>query len=289
MFRHWLVDHQQRSRDFKPEEALRPNDHSAKDKLYLSRSRLPQRFRKLIQEQQLEDQLIEAGWTILYPEKTSLEHQLELLSRARILAGQWGSAFHLLMACPEHQCEQVVMLTMDYGAEINFTNQFQLQKIEATFLPCLAPIGKKGGTLRDLRLNQSPIDISEQIIRSSGEIPKKTNNSEVDQQHSIELHPGTTFCSSGELNRISRQQGLCLAIAQASVYDEICQTIELTREIEQSLVGSISRRERSQRFHTTRPIPASTGMVHGGPDLLRHKAGAPESFSKKAFSGRCRN
>ena len=40
----------------------------------------------------------------------------------------------------------------------------------------------------------------------------------------IELHPGTPFCSAAmTLNRIARQQGLCLAIAQASIFDEICQ------------------------------------------------------------------
>ena len=35
-----------------------------------------------------------------------------------------------------------------------------------------------------------------------------------------------------ELNRLARQQGLCLAIAQASVYDEICRAIPLSQEQE---------------------------------------------------------
>ena len=48
----------------------------------------------------------------------------------------------------------------------------------------------------------------------------------------IELHPGTPFCTSEELNRIARQQGLCLAIAQAAIFDEICQHIKLPDEIE---------------------------------------------------------
>ena len=33
----------------------------------------------------------------------------------------------------------------------------------------------------------------------------------------IELHPGTPYCDVATLNRIARQQGLCLAIAQASI------------------------------------------------------------------------
>ena len=43
----------------------------------------------------------------------------------------------------------------------------------------------------------------------------------------IELHPGTSYCDVATLNRIARQQGLCLAIAQACIYDEICQAVPL--------------------------------------------------------------
>ena len=46
----------------------------------------------------------------------------------------------------------------------------------------------------------------------------------------IELHPGTPHCDVATLNRIARQQGLCLAIAQASIYDEICQAVSLPEE-----------------------------------------------------------
>jgi len=52
----------------------------------------------------------------------------------------------------------------------------------------------------------------------------------------IELHPGTPFCSAAELNRIARQQGLCLAIAQASIFDEICQAMPLPEATEAELV-----------------------------------------------------
>ena len=49
----------------------------------------------------------------------------------------------------------------------------------------------------------------------------------------IELHPGIPFCDASTLNRIARQQGLCLAIAQASVYDEICRAVTLPAAIEE--------------------------------------------------------
>ncbi len=56
----------------------------------------------------------------------------------------------------------------------------------------------------------------------------KQQPSEEDQW--IELKPGVPFISSQELNRIAKQQGLCLAIAQAAVYDEICQAIDLPKD-----------------------------------------------------------
>ena len=46
----------------------------------------------------------------------------------------------------------------------------------------------------------------------------------------IELHPGIPFCDVSTLNRVARQQGLCMAIAQAFVHDEICRAVELPAE-----------------------------------------------------------
>ena len=59
----------------------------------------------------------------------------------------------------------------------------------------------------------------------------------------IELHPGRPFCSAETLNRIARQQGLCLAIAQAAVFDEICGAVPLPQAIEKDLVDDYRRQE----------------------------------------------
>ena len=48
----------------------------------------------------------------------------------------------------------------------------------------------------------------------------------------IELKPGVPWAAPETLNRLARQQGLCLAIAQAAVYDEICQAITLSGDEE---------------------------------------------------------
>ena len=70
----------------------------------------------------------------------------------------------------------------------------------------------------------------------------------------IELQPGVPFCSPAELNRIARQQGLCLAIAQAAVFDEVCRAVHLDRHLENSLIRTyleqqgISDDEQLSRF-----------------------------------------
>lgn len=51
----------------------------------------------------------------------------------------------------------------------------------------------------------------------------------------IELHPGTPWATCSELNRLLRQQGLCLAVAEAAIFDQICQAITLPPEEEQRL------------------------------------------------------
>lgn len=59
----------------------------------------------------------------------------------------------------------------------------------------------------------------------------------------IELHPGTGFCSTDELNRIARQQGLSAVIAKASIFDDICRAITLPESVETTLVQTFLDQE----------------------------------------------
>lgn len=74
----------------------------------------------------------------------------------------------------------------------------------------------------------------------------------------IELMPGVPWASPDELNRLARQQGLCLAIAQASVYDEICLAIQLSRDEEIAAVRTylegkdVNDKTELQRFLDTK-------------------------------------
>ena len=56
------------------------------------------------------------------------------------------------------------------------------------------------------------------------------------QSTSIELKAGVPLLEPAELNRIARQQGLGLAIAQALIFDQICQAVRLEPGLEQQLV-----------------------------------------------------
>jgi hypothetical protein len=57
------------------------------------------------------------------------------------------------------------------------------------------------------------------------------------EEHPIEMPPGRPWLAVAELNRLMRQQGLCLAIAQAWVLDQVVRSIELPPAEEEELVA----------------------------------------------------
>ena len=65
-------------------------------RLWLSRSRVSSEARDLNSEP-TERRLADAGWTIAHPENLSVREQLDHLSRAELVAGEEGSAFHTLV------------------------------------------------------------------------------------------------------------------------------------------------------------------------------------------------
>jgi Glycosyltransferase 61 len=65
--------------------------------LYFSRSKLPNGFRKIGHEAELEEVLVSDGWKVAYPEKLSLPEQIRLVNSHQKFAGVIGSAMHLLM------------------------------------------------------------------------------------------------------------------------------------------------------------------------------------------------
>jgi hypothetical protein len=65
-------------------------------KIWLSRSRVGSEWRDL-NAVTIERRLEAAGWMIVYPEQLTIRGQLDILSRASVIAGEEGSAFHALI------------------------------------------------------------------------------------------------------------------------------------------------------------------------------------------------
>jgi hypothetical protein len=65
-------------------------------RLWLSRSRVGNQARDFSAEA-TEGRLTAAGWTVIHPESLSVREQLDHLSRAEVIAGEEGSAFHTLI------------------------------------------------------------------------------------------------------------------------------------------------------------------------------------------------
>ena len=59
----------------------------------------------------------------------------------------------------------------------------------------------------------------------------------------IELRPGTPFCDATHLNRLIRHQSLGVAVARASIYDEICQAVPISEDDSAVLVRMFLERE----------------------------------------------
>ena len=102
-------------------------------------------------------------------------------------------------------------------------------------------------------------------------------------EQQIELRPGVPFCTAAELNRIARQQGLCLAIAQAAVFDEVCQAVPLDPQLENALIHAyltnqgISNDEQLERFLEQRR------WDHGDLRYFATKGQRLERFKQQVF------
>lgn len=119
-----------------------PAHREARDKVYLSRSRLPADVRHVVDENLLEEELSKTGWRVVYPEQLSLPDQLAALSSARVVAGNVGSPFHLLMYFGDDFARKTVIgLGMRRPEQddviYNYVFQFRQQPVDFLHLCCL--------------------------------------------------------------------------------------------------------------------------------------------------------
>ena len=99
----------------------------------------------------------------------------------------------------------------------------------------------------------------------------------------IELKPGVPFCEAGELNRIARQQGLCLAIAQASVFDQICQAVALEHELENALIRDHLERQGISNDDELDQFLQRKGWDHADLRYFASKGERLERFKQQVF------
>lgn len=78
------------------------------ERLWLSRSRSGSAARDLSAEA-LERRLQSAGWRISFPEQMTVREQLDALAMAEVIAGEEGSAFHLLMLLKDVESKSIHM------------------------------------------------------------------------------------------------------------------------------------------------------------------------------------
>lgn len=86
------------------------------EKIYISRSRLPERLGSFVGEKELEDNLRAEGYTIYYPEAHSIAHQIATYRAARKVVAAEGSALHLLAFCASENTDVAVVVRRPSGA-----------------------------------------------------------------------------------------------------------------------------------------------------------------------------
>lgn len=103
------------------------------------------------------------------------------------------------------------------------------------------------------------------------------------QQQWIELRSGVPWATPQTLNRIARQQGLCLAIAQASVYDEICQAVSLSSEDVDALTQAYLAKQGIRKQDELEPFLQAKGWDDDDLIYFATKGARIGLFQQQAF------
>lgn len=108
------------------------------ERVYLSRTRFKNSFRKVDGEIELENKLREAGWNIVYPEMHSTPELIGILENCDVLAAVEGSALHNLVFCEKHP--EVFVLSLENvspDCNIDIAMQNVSLNIETTYIGAL--------------------------------------------------------------------------------------------------------------------------------------------------------
>ena len=100
----------------------------------------------------------------------------------------------------------------------------------------------------------------------------------------IELKPGVPWAPPSELNRLARQQGLCRAIAKASVYDEICQAVKLSKDEELAAVRTYLAEQEINNKTQLEPFLQSKGWSQADLTYYASRGTRLLRFQEQVFS-----
>ena len=119
------------------------------EKLYLSRSALPDRCRLIPGEAELEQALAAKGWTIWHPQQHSLQVQVAALRAAEVVAGFHGAAWHGLGWIPTDAPKPKLILLGDRPS-LDLMLQLRLQALEGWYVPSEAATAEQAELLESL-------------------------------------------------------------------------------------------------------------------------------------------
>jgi capsular polysaccharide biosynthesis protein len=104
--------------------------------LYISRRRLPDLHRKIVNEEKFEHALQNAGVRIVCPEQLPFEEQVRLFNEHTVFMGCIGSGFHSLLFNLRSEIRTVVLC--DQAINTNYLIVDTLKNIDATYIRCLS-------------------------------------------------------------------------------------------------------------------------------------------------------
>ncbi|MFY7696684.1 MAG: peptidylprolyl isomerase [Cyanobium sp.] len=99
----------------------------------------------------------------------------------------------------------------------------------------------------------------------------------------VEIPPGRPWMSTGELNRLMRQQGLVLAVAQAWIYDEVVRTVALDQHTTAELVQTYLAREDIDGPEAHKTFMKRKGLSQEDIEYFATKEHRLELFKERMF------
>lgn len=129
------------------------------ERLWLSRSKLDSEVRDLSAEA-VERRLTAAGWTVSHPETLPVHDQLDQMSRAELVSGEEGSAFHALLLLRDLEGKRFQVLRRRGPEHRNMITVGDAREVDQSFVTLRRErIVKADGTRKITKLNPSSAEV----------------------------------------------------------------------------------------------------------------------------------